>query len=82
MYVLCVCEFIKGAIRLSFSLSVDCQGMQLVLSEPHGKYVIWNMAGEVRGSHSELEFDEKEPLEPLFPIGIDDFRNNPETYSV
>merc|ERR1711967_146605 len=23
-----------------------------------GKYVIWNMAGEVRGSHSELEFDE------------------------
>lgn len=24
-----------------------------------GKYVIWNMAGEVRGSHSELEFDEQ-----------------------
>jgi len=23
-----------------------------------GKYVIWNMAGEVRGSHSELEFDQ------------------------
>merc|ERR550514_2511452 len=24
-----------------------------------GKYVIWNMAGEVRGSHSELTFGEE-----------------------
>lgn len=23
-----------------------------------GKYVIWNMAGEVRGSHNELQFDD------------------------
>merc|ERR1711957_731517 len=34
-----------------------------------GKYVIWNMAGEVRGSHSELEFDEKDPL---MPVAFDD----------
>merc|ERR1719321_2040951 len=25
-----------------------------------GKYVIWNMAGEVRGSHSELQFDDSD----------------------
>lgn len=35
-----------------------------------GKYVIWNMAGEVRGSHSELEFDEQEPL--FFGSGVED----------
>lgn len=41
-----------------------------------GKYVIWNMAGEVRGSHSELSFAEEEAPgddnatfpHPAFPI--------------
>merc|ERR1712232_543861 len=40
-----------------------------------GKYTIWNMAGEVRGSHSELEFDEKEPL---FPAGLDEICGSPD----
>lgn len=33
-----------------------------------GKYVIWNMAGEVRGSHSDLEFEEKAPVGSAEPL--------------